>query len=244
MVIRNLSKVYGNNEVLDNVNLVFDKGLNLIIGPNGSGKTTLLEIIEGNRKATSGEVILDNKKISCLFQENSLRRNVTLNTEINLYKSIYKTDSEYINYLVDKLQLEEYLNVASQNLSIGTQRRALCLLTLLDKNSEILILDEPTSGLDINSRSLIWNLLYDISKQKIVIITDHYLSEAKKYIDTITIINKGKIIISDNLGQVVNNFPYKYIKNNKYLVEYETGGLEINVEDIYACYLNGGPNVH
>ena len=242
MKIKNICKSYNDKIILNNINLEFNQGLNLLIGPNGSGKTTLLEIISGYRKESSGEIV-GNENIAVLFQENSLRKNISLQEEINLYQAIFNTNNEYVQYLIKKLNLVEYLNELNQKLSIGTQRRALFLLTLLNENANILILDEPTSGLDINSRSLIWNLIYEISKKKAIIISDHYLSEAKKYIDTITIINKGKIILSKNINDFLNDFEYKYIKNNQYLKNYQEGALEINVEDIYAFYLKGELNV-
>lgn len=208
--IKNLSKSYKNNKVLDNINIEIDKpGVYLLAGPNGSGKTTLLEILAGLRNSDSGEISIDGKKIDSLevkrklgflCQQNNLRKSSTVKEELQLVKDLYSIDIDEYEYL-KKFNLEKYYKDKTKQLSGGTKRRLLIAMLFMAKQ-EIVVLDEPVSGLDTFSRDEIWNMISEYSKSNIVIVSDHYLNQAGIYSDYIFFINKGKIILIDTFTKI------------------------------------------
>lgn len=201
IVIQNLTKSY-RETVLKDINLKIDKpGVYLIAGPNGSGKTTLLEMIAGLRQADSGEILVNGhlsgsieakKIIGFLCQQNGLRKTIKLKEEMQLIKEVFEVKVNDMEYL-KKYNLQEYYNNRTRTLSGGTQRRFLIAMLFL-AGQDIVILDEPASGLDTYSRDEIWNTISEYGKNHIVIVSDHYLNQARLYSDRIILLDSSMII--------------------------------------------------
>lgn len=209
LVVEGIKKQYSKT-VLQNINLTISKpGVYLIAGPNGSGKTTLLEIIVGLRKPDGGTVMINNhqcgsveakKEIGFLCQQNGLRKTIKLKEEMQLIKEVFGAKVEDIEYL-KKYNLEEYYKNKTRTLSGGTQRRFLTAMLFL-AGQNIVILDEPASGLDTYSRDEIWNTISEYGKEHIVIVSDHYLNQARLYSDRIIMLDQGKIIANDTFNEI------------------------------------------
>lgn len=218
--VKNLVKQYQEKQVLRNINFEIDKpGVYLIAGPNGSGKTTLLEILAGMRDKTSGEIsIFGNnpgsfgakRKIGFLCQQNSLRRTCYVKEELQLIKEIFGMADVNLKEYLKKLGLDEYYEFKTKKLSGGLKRRVLLGMTMLPMQ-EVIILDEPVSGLDTFSRNEIWNMIVEYAKEKIVIISDHYLNQAAQYCDYLYLLDEGKIIASGTVDQVKETIPESYV---------------------------------
>lgn len=231
--------------VLDNINLdIKDPGVYLIAGPNGSGKTTLLEIIAGLRKADSGDVLVSGykagslkakKELGFLCQQNGLRKTIKLKEEMALVKDIFRIEVDDIDYL-KKFNLEEYYKNKTSTLSGGTKRRFLTAILFL-ANQNIIMLDEPVSGLDTYSRDEIWNTIREYGKDHIVIVSDHYLNQARLYSDIIILLNNGKIVAKDTFENIRKKCPFeKLIKVRdsnvsaiKQIIEQSGGIYELKV---------------
>lgn len=209
VAIENVVKTY-DKSVLQNVSLNIDKpGVYLIAGPNGSGKTTLLEIIAGLRKADSGTIRVNGfqngsmeakKCLGFLCQQNGLRKTIKLREEMQLVKEIFGKEIDDIEYL-SRFELQDYYNKRTSTLSGGTKRRFLTAMLFLAQQ-DIVVLDEPASGLDTYSRDEIWNTVSEYGREHIVIVSDHYLNQARLYSDEIILLDTGKIIANGSFEQI------------------------------------------
>ncbi|CAK9330891.1 ABC transporter ATP-binding protein [Thermoanaerobacter kivui] len=257
--VKNLYKSYNNSMVLKDINIRIDKpGVYLIAGPNGSGKTTLLEIIIGLRKADKGSVIINGKfgndietkeKVGFLTQENSLRKSSKVKEELNLVKDIFNLNIDTYEYLC-KFGLQKYYNKRTKQLSGGTKRRLLVTMLFM-AGQDIVILDEPVSGLDPFNRNEIWNMIKDYSRNKIVIVSDHYLNEAARYSDYIYLINEGRIILSGTTTDIMSLCKDRYlIKVRKEFFDEVENFISAHFNDyevrisgtVYHIFLKGDKN--
>ena len=119
---------------------------------------------------------------------------------MQLIKEVFGAKVEDIEYL-KKYNLEEYYKNKTRTLSGGTQRRFLTAMLFL-AGQNIVILDEPASGLDTYSRDEIWNTISEYGKEHIVIVSDHYLNQARLYSDRIIMLDQGKIIANDTFNEI------------------------------------------
>lgn len=212
----NLSKIYGKKEnkviALNNVNIEVKKGeFVAIVGSSGSGKSTLLHQIGGVDRPTSGKVIIDDKEIYKLNENNLAvfrRRKIgfvfqsfnlipVLSVEENIKMPVLldhqKVDEEYFKDLVKTLRLENRLNHLPSELSGGQQQRVAIARALINKPA-IILADEPTGNLDSeNSKEIMEMLKYSVRKynQTAIVIT-HDLSIAESA-DRIIKIKDGKV---------------------------------------------------
>lgn len=215
--VKNLVKTYGKGNTLvhalNDVSFTIDKGeFVAIIGASGSGKSTLLHILGGVDRPTSGKVMVGNKDVYKL-NENDLaifrRRqvgliyqfynlipilNVTENITLPILLDSKKVDDEYLNELVNTLGLANRINHLPNELSGGEQQRVSIGRALMNR-PDLLLADEPTGNLDTkNSKEIIELLKLSNKKynQTIIMIT-HDPSLAKEA-DRIITIQDGKII--------------------------------------------------
>tara|TARA_B100000945_G_scaffold126984_1_gene101154 strand:- start:1046 stop:2062 length:1017 start_codon:yes stop_codon:yes gene_type:complete len=208
--IRGLSKSYKNVTALDGLNIKISKGcLFGILGPNGAGKTTLLKILATLINPDKGEIYIDNidlKKnprsirelIGYVAQDIALDKVLTgrelLDFQADLYHMNKLKKFERINFLIDQLEMIDWIDRKCGTYSGGMKRRIDLAAGLLHI-PKILILDEPTVGLDIESREIIWKLMKSLKDQGMtIILSSHYLDEIEKMADCVAIINNGKVI--------------------------------------------------
>lgn len=254
--IKNLKKRYKDHIVLNEINLeIKNPGIYLIAGPNGSGKTTLLELIIGLRTPTSGDIRIESfspnsidakKKLGFLSQQNSLRRSCRVSEELKLVSEIFGIyDIDLENYL-DIFDLKKYYHYKTSKLSGGSKRRLLLAMTLLPQQN-IIILDEPASGLDSFSRNEIWNIITEISKDKIVIVSDHYLNQAAQYCDYVYLLDKGNIALHGDIETINTSLNKTHVikvrKENHEAVEKQLESLKLEIDlkvsgTVYSYYLN------
>ncbi len=213
--IKNLSKVYGENETevkaLSHINLEINKGeFVVIVGKSGSGKSTLLHIMAGLETPTYGDVIIENTNLSSLNEkERSLLRKEkiglifqsynlipVLTVEENIKLPTINTNSKddgYVNELMELLNIKERKNHLPNQLSGGQQQRVAIGRALVNKPA-IIFADEPTGNLDTKTESEVLNILKESQKkynQTIIMITHNM--DIAKYADKIIKIEDGFI---------------------------------------------------
>ncbi|OXX83040.1 peptide ABC transporter ATP-binding protein [Paraclostridium benzoelyticum] len=213
--IKNLSKVYGENETevkaLSHINLEINKGeFVVIVGKSGSGKSTLLHIMAGLEGPTYGDVIIENtnlsslnekersllrkEKIGLIFQSYNLIPVLTVEENIKLPTiNTSNQDDGYINELMELLNIKERKNHLPNQLSGGQQQRVAIGRALVNKPA-IIFADEPTGNLDTKTESEVLNLLKESQKkynQTIIMITHNM--DIAKYADKIIKIEDGFI---------------------------------------------------
>ncbi|MDU3336045.1 ABC transporter ATP-binding protein [Paraclostridium bifermentans] len=213
--IKNLSKVYGENETevkaLSHINLEINKGeFVVIVGKSGSGKSTLLHIMAGLETPTYGDVIIENtnlsslnekersllrkEKIGLIFQSYNLIPVLTVEENIKLPTiNTSNKDYEYVNELMELLNIKERKNHLPNQLSGGQQQRVAIGRALVNKPA-IVFADEPTGNLDTKTESEVLSLLKESQKkynQTIIMITHNM--DIAKYADKIIKIEDGFI---------------------------------------------------
>ncbi|MEW8960764.1 MULTISPECIES: ABC transporter ATP-binding protein [Paraclostridium] len=213
--IKNLSKVYGENETevkaLSHINLEINKGeFVVIVGKSGSGKSTLLHIMAGLETPTYGDVVIENtnlsslnekersllrkEKIGLIFQSYNLIPVLTVEENIKLPTiNTSNQDDGYVNELMELLNIKERKNHLPNQLSGGQQQRVAIGRALVNKPA-IIFADEPTGNLDTKTESEVLNLLKESQKkynQTIIMITHNM--DIAKYADKIIKIEDGFI---------------------------------------------------
>lgn len=235
--LRNVKKIYKSKKgvdtiALDDVNIkIGNSGMLFIVGKSGSGKSTLLNLLGGLDSVTSGNILINGEDISdfndrkydsyrntyigFVFQEfNVLEQyNVYENIELVLKLQGKSVLRDEIDDLLEKLDLGSLGNRKINELS-GGQKQRVAIARALIKRPEIILADEPTGNLDQKSSEQIFNILKNISKEKLVIVVSHDMESAKKYADRIIEINDGKVMFDskpsdDNKN---NNFELKKSK--------------------------------
>lgn len=173
--IKNLSFSYGEKQVISNFSLNLKSGERIwLSGPSGCGKTTLIKLISGLLKPEKGEIILDSKEVSAVFQENRLLPFKTVLENITLVGG----DSQRGLYCLEKLGIGETANLKPSKLSGGMKRRA-AIARALSVPFDLLILDEPFNGIDEKNLNRTIDLINEVCLDKTVILITHSQNEAK-----------------------------------------------------------------
>ena len=221
--IKNISKKYNDQDALINVSFSLKQGdIVGFLGPNGAGKTTLMKIITSTLKQDIGDVIVfgnntitndivTKNNIGYLAENNPLYKEMDVNEYLYFIAELYKTKNkkEIINSLIIKTGLKDERSKKIEQLSKGFKQRVGIAASLIN-NPKVLILDEPTTGLDPNQLIEIRNLIKEIGKDKIVLLSTHILQEIPKICNHIIIINNGEI---------VENIKMEKLKNSKINLE-------------------------
>src|SRR5271157_1101919 len=184
-----------------------------LLGPNGAGKTTTIEILEGLLEPTSGEIeILGNhwhthnrelrELMGISLQETRLAEKLTVRETLELFASFYRRPRA-IKEVMAELALTEKSSAWVGKLS-GGQKQRLAVATALVADPKILFLDEPTTGLDPQSRRQLWEVIRQFQQRGgTVLLTTHYMDEAERLCDRISIIDHGQAIASGTPAQLI-----------------------------------------
>lgn len=215
--LQNVTKKYNDFIAVDNISFKIEDGEVVgFLGPNGAGKSTTMNMITGFIEPTAGKIIvngfdINQKAKQAKKQIGYMPENVPLYLEL--------TVSEFISYMADlKLVkrkekkdeiarvlkatgLEEVKGKLIRNLSRGYRQRV-SLAGALVGNPPILILDEPTVGLDPIQIKEIRTLIKELGKKHTILISSHILAEISQMCNKVIIINKGKIIRTDNMENI------------------------------------------
>ncbi len=203
--ISGLRMAYGETEAVRGVDLEVTAGeIFAFLGPNGAGKTTTVEILEGYRRRTGGEVSVLGEdpqragrawrdRIGIVLQSCRVDPYLTVRESLALYAGYYRHPRP-VDEVIALVGLEGKADERARKLSGGQQRRLDVGMALVG-DPELLFLDEPTTGFDPSARRQAWDViagLRDIGKT--VFLTTHYMDEAQRLADRVTIISAGEIV--------------------------------------------------
>ncbi|WP_338562730.1 ABC transporter ATP-binding protein [Paraclostridium sordellii] len=217
--IVNLTKSYKHKNANENINLTLESGVYGLLGPNGAGKTTLMKQIATLKCPTSGKILYNGKDINSL--DDKYREVVGyLPQDFDAYKNFSAKDFLlYIGALkglrkdeakikTDKLLnlvgLYEVRNKAISKFSGGMKRRVGIAQALLN-DPKVLILDEPTAGLDPQERARFRNLLSQIGKETIVILSTHIISDIESVAKETIMIKDGKVLLQGTHKEILDD---------------------------------------
>lgn len=244
--VKGLVKKYGNHLAVDHLSFTVERGQILgFLGPNGAGKSTTMNMITGYISATEGTVIINGhdmyeepeeakKSIGYLPEQPPVYPDMTVREYLDFVaelKKVPKTQRKsMIEEIVDRVRLKEVEHRLIKHLSKGYRQRVGFAQAIIGY-PEVIILDEPTVGLDPMQIIEIRDLIRDLAKQHTIILSSHILSEISAVCDTIMIINRGKLIVSDTPEmlakhqQGTNNLTLS-IKGDEHTVEEALSELE------------------
>ncbi|XP_047997270.1 phospholipid-transporting ATPase ABCA3-like [Leguminivora glycinivorella] len=206
--VNNVSKWFGEERVLQGVNLAVYRGeITVLLGHNGAGKTTLINIITGLIPASSGNVKVEGK--DTFKQSVEARKLIGLCPQQNMFFShlhvlehvmffamlrgqSYSQSKTTSKELLAKLHLTEKLSSMPETLSGGMKRRVQ-LACALAGGARVLVLDEPTSGLDVETRRELSNTLLGLRGEHTVLMTTHFMEEADALGDRIAALHHGRV---------------------------------------------------
>ena len=203
--VRDLRKRYGDVRAVDGLTLTIEPGETYaLLGENGAGKSTTVEILEGYRRADSGEVSVlgvdpatagraFRDRIGIVLQSSGIEAQFTVREVIELYASAYRTPRP-LEEVVHLAGLEEKIDARVGSLSGGQKRRIDLALGIVGR-PEVLFLDEPTTGFDPSARRQAWELIDSLrSDGTTVLLTTHYLDEAEHLADRVGVLSGGELI--------------------------------------------------
>ena len=214
----NLRKEYNGFVAVNNINLEINRGeIFGLLGPNGAGKTTTISMILGLVQPTRGDVIVDGysvrrnpvevrRRIGFLAENPGFYEGMTAYDNLTLTAKLNNVrDAERrIKEAVKQVGLEEWLYEEVGKFSRGMKQR-LGIADALIKNASVLVLDEPTSGIDPKGAEEILELIKQLSKQNgiTVIMSSHLLHQVEVICDRVAIMNRGRIIASGTLRDLI-----------------------------------------
>ena len=207
--IINLSKTYNSKEAVRNISFrVNENEIIGILGPNGCGKTTTIGMILGLLKPTKGQdlingIEIEKQRVELLNKLNfispyiELPKKLTVKQNLEVYGRLYdvKELKIKIDYLSEKLRLNEFINKITGELSSGQKNRVSLAKSIIN-NPSVLLLDEPTASLDPETGDFVRSFLEEYQKEKktSILLASHNMSEVERLCSSVLMMNKGSII--------------------------------------------------
>lgn len=240
--VENLTKVYGNKIVaLDHVTFSSSANVVCMLGRNGAGKTTLLRILSTQLLPTSGTAEIEGYDV--VKEPDKIRKIIASIPQESRPVGIASPLEHVVMYLtargfslkdafdtarksLKEVGLWDVATIPTDELSGGMKRKVFVAMAIAS-NAEIILLDEPTLGLDPISRLEVWSILKHLNSK--LILTTHYMEEAKELAQEIIVIHKGKIVANGSVNELLKPF------NGKVRVEGNTG--EYKIGNNYISYV-------
>ena len=216
--VSSVSKSFGNIVAIKDVSFTIEKGeIFGILGPNGAGKSTIVNILNTLVKPDRGEVIIDGVNIkddgdTIKLSMGVVPQEIALYEELTAYENLMFWGGLYdipkpelkanVNNTLEIVDLAYRKNDRIKTFSGGMKRRINIACSLLH-NPKILVLDEPTVGVDPQNRNHIFEVIERLNDEGMTIIyTTHYMEEAERFCDYISIMDAGRIIAQGTLKEL------------------------------------------
>ena len=215
VVVRGVRQSYGGREVLRGVDLVVERGsFHGVIGPNGAGKTTLVEIVQGVRRCEAGGVELLGRapvprdpgllaRVGIQPQATAFFSRATVWEHLSTVAAIFGASAARAEQLVELMGLNHVLGSRVERLS-GGERQKLAVASAMVHRPEVLFLDEPTAALDATARHDLVGLLGSVREEgTTVVYTTHYLEEAERLCDVVSVLDGGRVVATGSPSSLV-----------------------------------------
>jgi ABC-2 type transport system ATP-binding protein len=217
-----LTKRYGSFTALSNLNLKIEGSKCVgFLGPNGAGKTTTLKIFTDMIRASEGKALINGIDVhtskkkaleSCgaLIESPEIYPSLTPREALSMIADLRGLSEQEktakIKETVAEVKMEEWLNKKVGKFSKGMKQRINIAAALLS-DPQIIMLDEPTTGLDPRGQSEVRDIVKSLKqKNRLVFMSSHLLNEVSEICDEVAIIDHGKLIVYDRIGNVTKRF--------------------------------------
>ena len=241
VAVKNVSFSYdGERKVLNNINMeISPKGLVAIVGESGSGKSTIASLILNSHTVTDGEILINDTNVEniasgCIYENIAL---VSTNSYIfngtildNLLMGNKDASKKQIEEALKTARLYDFVKSLKDGLSTnvgeggnalsGGQKQRLALARAVLADRRMIIFDEATSNIDVESEESIWEAIYELSKEKTILVISHRLANVKEAKE-IYVMNKGNLVEKGNHEELnkLNGYYSSMIKNQNKLEE-------------------------
>lgn len=260
--VRNLCKFYRKKEALRDISFTLRKGTYGLLGENGAGKSTLMRMMATVDFPTKGGIYYDGKDI---FQMDEEYRSLIgyMPQNYNVYAGFTAKDFlEYmgvlkgmpkgrlksrINEVLDFVNLSDVANKKVKTFSGGMKRRIGIAQAIIDE-PKILILDEPTAGLDPKERIRFSNIISDMGKDKIVLLSTHIVSDIEAIASELVVMKKGEVLETGNVDGLIQNVKgkvwetvvsqeiYQKLRRERSVIHLKQMGKEVQVRFVGEKY--------
>jgi phospholipid/cholesterol/gamma-HCH transport system ATP-binding protein len=234
IVIKNLTKKFGDKVVLDNITLSIERGkTTVVIGPSGCGKTVLIKNFIVLLRPSSGEVYFKNRRIDnlpdkelnkirihygflfqggALFDSLSVAENIMFPIRQHYATMDGKQVEDIVKTKLAMVGLDGYQQFYPASLS-GGQKKRVALARAIALNPEVILYDEPTTGLDPIRSDIINELILKLQRElgETTIVVTHDMTSAYKIADRIIMLHNGKII-ADGDAEHIRNHPHPVVQ--------------------------------
>ncbi len=224
IVFKNVKKNFGKLEALKGINLTIEEGEFFgLLGPNGAGKSTLINILAGLAKPSSGsikvmgfDVIQDyqyaRRSLGIVPQELVFDPFFNVREMLQFQAGYFgkgRENDDWIDEVIEGLDLKDKANTNMRMLSGGMKRRALIAQALVHK-PPVIVLDEPTAGVDVELRKRLWQFIKKLNQNgHTIVLTTHYLEEAETLCSRIAMMDQGKVVALDKTKNLLKRFSAK-----------------------------------
>ena len=258
----NLTKRFGDFTAVDDMNIRITNGVYGLLGVNGAGKTTLMRMICTLLTPTSGQILCDGKDIQKMEGE---YRNLLgyLPQEFGFYPEFSVKDyllyiaslkgirpvvaKKRVKELLEQVGLSKAANKKMKKLSGGMKRRVGIAQAILN-NPKILILDEPTAGLDPTERVRFRNMISELSKERIVILSTHIVSDVEYIANEIWLMKNGRLMQQGSLDVVLDSMPEKVwsfvtsqAEAEKFMKQYKVSNMKTDRDGVELRIISAQP---
>lgn len=260
--VEHLCKSYGKKEVLQDVNFTLQKGIYGLLGENGAGKSTLMRMMATVDFPTKGAIRYDGKDIFAMDKEyRGLIGYMPQN--FSVYPGFTARDFlEYMGVLkgVPKNRIESRINEVLEFVNLsdvagkkvktfsGGMKRRIGIAQAIINEPKILIFDEPTAGLDPTERIRFSNIISDMGKDKIVLLSTHIVSDIEAIANKLLVMKKGNILKTGNVNEIVRTVKghvwetvishdiYQKLRKDRAVIHLKQMGKEVHVRFVGEQY--------
>ena len=217
--IRGADKRFGTVHALKSVDLTVEAGdFFALLGPNGAGKTTLINLLAGLSVADAGTLKVMGFDVGRDYQQ--ARRNLgvvpqelvfdpffTVRETLEIQSGYFglKHNDDWIDDILDNLQLADKAHANMRTLSGGMKRRVLIAQALVHR-PPVIVLDEPTAGVDVELRQSLWKFIQRLNREgHTILLTTHYLEEAESLCRRVAILKQGQVVALDTTQHLLQS---------------------------------------
>jgi ABC-2 type transport system ATP-binding protein len=244
IVFNKVRKSFGKLEALKGIDLTIEEGeFFALLGPNGAGKSTLINILAGLAKPSSGSIKVMGYDVIQDYQ--NARRSLGVVPQELVFDPFFnvremlrfqagyfgkgRENDDWIDEVIEGLDLQEKANTNMRMLSGGMKRRALIAQALVHK-PPVIVLDEPTAGVDVELRNRLWQFIKKLNqKGHTIVLTTHYLEEAEALCSRVAMMDQGKVVALDKTRNLLKRFS---AKNLKLRLDLKEKKIPINIQKL------------